>query len=152
MTFLDTLAEGYFKTMPSGTILFYPQGVPGKGYILPTIEKKRAAVQAVKRLWIAIFSLPLVSGVSSVLTHQWLYSIIIYLVLAAPLLLWWRVTSAKLVQGLEQSEIRLSMRESYRNSHAKEFIIWLVVFALIVMILFMAITFILMAAFFFRAV
>ena len=35
MGYFDGLTDGVFKTDSEGKFLFYPWGVPGKGYILP---------------------------------------------------------------------------------------------------------------------
>ncbi len=50
MGFIDNIADGNFKTTDNGVVLFYPQGIWGKGYIVPNVEKRQELRRAVKKL------------------------------------------------------------------------------------------------------
>jgi hypothetical protein len=49
MGLLDSLANTSFKTTDDGITLFYPYGIWGKGYVVPTIEKRQEIVVKLKR-------------------------------------------------------------------------------------------------------
>lgn len=39
MNYFESIADSYFKKSNEGKVIFYPWGVLGKGYIIPTEEK-----------------------------------------------------------------------------------------------------------------
>ncbi len=50
MGFIDNIVDGNFKTTDNGVVLFYPQGIWGKGYVVPNVEKRQELRRALKKL------------------------------------------------------------------------------------------------------
>lgn len=55
MSFFGAIADSYFKKSSEGKIIFYPWGVIGSGYIIPTEERTAQLKKSFKRL--CVFSL-----------------------------------------------------------------------------------------------
>ena len=79
MGYFDGIVDGNFKTTDDGVLLYYPFGVLGKGYVIPTNEKKQEIRKRLK--WLYAVSLILIIASASSLAPS-------VLILSIP---WWIV-------------------------------------------------------------
>ena len=111
MGYFDGLTSGYFKTTREGSRLFFPWGVWGRGYVVGSeLDYERLRGQ------IKIF---VIAGMALMLGAVALQRFLAGLLVLAALYVFYLVWTRYLVHGLQQSDERLSVRESM-NSQAKE--------------------------------
>lgn len=116
MGYFDALADAVFKTDDGGRPLFYPWGFFGKGYILPSEEKKLEIRKFVKLFHIVMLSLfVVVLTVASIIREQWAYPIAPIIAVGVGLYTWWLVSVRRLTKGFQTTKTRLTLRESYGN-------------------------------------
>jgi hypothetical protein len=121
MGYFDGIVDGNFKTTPDGLMLFYPYGTFGKGYIIPTLEKKQELRGVFKRFTIFSLIVVLISTWGlflpiRILSFPWWVAGSIYLAIIAALSFANRSLSKRLTNGLIQVEQKLTLAEEYRNS------------------------------------
>jgi len=105
MGFFEGWAGKYFKKDATGRSVYYPWGFAGKGYILPDAEKEahvRKSLKFEQKVTLLAF---LCAGVFM----HWLP----VACALAGLYLWSYAMNARLVRGLQVSDERLTMRESF---------------------------------------
>ena len=105
MGYFDALAGGSFKQI-DGRWVFYPWGVVGRGYVIPT-EQRYVEIRSWVKRWLQLW-LPLVV-VMGILVG-WLYSFALLPVFS----LWYWSRVRRLAQELEPATQRLTVGESYR--------------------------------------
>ena len=108
MGYFDGLTDSSFKTDSEGRIIFYPRGILGKGYIIPTERKKNDLRNLLKKYYMV--SLPVIIG--SGLAVGWLFS----LILIPILILCFLLVVKKYTKDLEITENKLKLKESFQNS------------------------------------
>jgi hypothetical protein len=109
MGYFDGLVDGLFKTDEAGTRLFYPNGIIGRGYILPDEPTKAKVRKSLKR-WYMI-GLPLIIGVQA--SFGWEPNVFF----VAPILIsLYYILIRKHLKGLSLTEKKFSYSESIRNS------------------------------------
>jgi hypothetical protein len=102
--YFNALTSGYFKTTEDGRRLFYPWGVLGRGYVIPSAE---AYGRLHRRITIyQIVAMVLVVGAVAGGFY------IAAFVIAALLIGFYVAWTSQLLRGLERSEERLSFDES----------------------------------------
>ncbi len=105
MGYFDALAESSFK-QTDGSWCFYPYGVLGRGYVIPTEQEHLEIRSFVKRA--AQTRVPLV--VVAALFGGWLWGLLLLSVVAA----WYVVKVGRIVRLLEAARGRVTLGESYR--------------------------------------
>jgi hypothetical protein len=135
MGYFDSLID--FKSTPDGEIIYYPYRFWGKGYIVPSLEKKEEIQNAAKRIHKIFFLFVFVGiiglGVSITLLSDrwwWVLSGFTFLILTG-LAIWCQRALKALAQGLVQSSVKISLLESYTHSALSLSFVTLVVFELI---------------------
>jgi len=120
MGYFDSLID--FKTTSDGEIIYYPNGFWGKGYIVPSLEKKNEIQKVAKRIYKIFFFLVFVSivglGISIILSSEkwwWVLSAFTLLILMG-IAVWCQRALKNLAQGLVQSSVKITLLESYTNS------------------------------------
>jgi hypothetical protein len=121
MGYFDGLVDGSFKTAQDGATLFYPNGIYGKGYIVPSVRKKQEIRESLKRhtimalittigsAWI-IFSL-----MEAFSIPIWIAGAV-YIAIMAGLSFTANEMIRELTEGLASTEQRISVVEICRNS------------------------------------
>ncbi|MEN6620314.1 MAG: hypothetical protein ABFD50_02030 [Smithella sp.] len=126
MGYFDGLTDACFKTNMQGTTLFYKWGVLGKGYILPSIEKKDEIRKFVKLYYMV--SLPTIIGAGAFINWLWAMLLVI------PFFIWFQIKISSLTKGLAISNEKLTLKESYTNSakgHNKTTLWLLLIFSIL---------------------
>ncbi len=118
MKFFDAFIEAGFKTLDNGTILFYPLGIFGKGYILPSTEKKTQIENELKRknsvilpfagLFFAIY-------ITSLMGHWW-YGLIPSLFILLAITVYSIKSNDHLTRGLAVTPVKISASEIYKRA------------------------------------
>jgi len=120
---LDAKSNTLFKTDANGSLLFYPRGYWGKGYILPDEEAKIKIKGFIKKFMaIALFVI-----IGSVVL---LGSEINPLVWLPVLLTFYFVRLGKFTDGLPVSDVKLTFKESMTNSAKSDSLAFLIFFFL----------------------
>jgi predicted lysophospholipase L1 biosynthesis ABC-type transport system permease subunit len=104
MGYFDALTSAYFKTAQDGRKLFFPWGMWGRGYVIPSEQDDARLRRQMKAF--TVISLALIVGVVSVQTWPWILALCALIVVFQ--LFWTR----HLARGLQPSSERLSMTES----------------------------------------
>lgn len=120
---LDAKSETLFKTDVNGSLLFYPRGYWGKGYVLPDEETKIKIKQFIKK-YMAIALLVIFGSVVL------LGSEINPLVWLPVLLTFYFVRLGKFTKGLAVSNEKLTFRESMTHSAKADSLVFLIFFFL----------------------
>ena len=123
MSFLDAKSNALFKTDVNGSLLFYPRGYWGKGYVLPDEEAKIKIKGFVKK-YMAIALLVIFGSVAL------LGSEVNPLVWLPVLLTFYFVRLGKFTEGLPVSKERLTFLESITNSAKSDSLAMLIFFFL----------------------
>jgi len=113
MGFFRRLTDSSFKTDSDGKTIFYPWGVFGKGYVLPSKEYEEK--------------------IRSFLTKYYAFGLIAIIVIGAFLGLWFvllfmvpflfligQVRSIRFAKSLQRSDIRLSFKENVRRMFTRD--------------------------------
>jgi hypothetical protein len=120
MGYFDILINEYFKAAQDGRRLFFPWGILGRGYIIPS-ERDYVRLQRQIKIFNAV-ALVLIIGVSSLVSYFVSFSVaalVISFGFAALVIVFYAVWSRYLRRGLQQSDERLSFQESTRSrAHA----------------------------------
>lgn len=114
--YLDALMSAYFKTAQDGRKLFYPRGVWGRGYAIASAQDYERVVREIKNFWVVGLVLWTIGAVAlSTVLNGYLplfisaaFLILLYFVAGAP----------HLVRGLQPSDERLTLQESYSSQLA----------------------------------
>jgi hypothetical protein len=126
MGYFDGLTNASFKTDAQGITLFYKWGVLGKGYIIPSADKKNEIHKFLKLYYMV--SLPIIIGVGAFI--NWLLAAL----LVIPFFIWFQIKISSLTKGLTISHEKLTLKESYTNSakgHNKTTLWLLLVFSIL---------------------
>jgi hypothetical protein len=105
--FLDALVSGMFKTSRDGRKLFYPRGIWGRGYVIPSENDYQRVARQLRMYIIAAFVLAAVLGgvgYLAIIIGGALFAIFYFVVLVR-----------NLVRGLEPSDERLSLLQAYTS-------------------------------------
>lgn len=121
MGYFDGITDAVFKTAEDGTSLFYPNGVLGKGYILPDAAKKQEIRKKLKVFYI-IF-LPTIILINPlfcwfVFSNQvpWWAALLIFLVYLCGGTSITYFIMHRWVKGLMPAAEKLTLAEAYKNS------------------------------------
>lgn len=121
MGYFNGIVDGSFKTTEDGVLLYYPFGVLGQGYVIPTNEKKQEIRKRLK--WLYAISLILIIGSASsfvpsvlILSIPWWIVGIIYLLVGLGLLVVSYFVAKGFTKGLTSVGKKLTIAESYQNS------------------------------------
>jgi hypothetical protein len=109
MGYFDGLASAIIKKDKDGKAVYYPWGVMGKGYILPTAEKEteiKNLVILMYQIFFGIFFLQFVI----------IKSMIIFILLMIALLAWFLIKSNQITKDCPISDEKLTLKEGYTNS------------------------------------
>jgi drug/metabolite transporter (DMT)-like permease len=104
MGYFDALAASNFKTTPDGRRLFYPWGIWGRGYLIPSDEHYERLLGRIKTY--TMVSLVLVIAMVVVLKGLWA------VLGAAVLMVFYAAWVPSLVRGLQPTDEKLTMSES----------------------------------------
>jgi hypothetical protein len=119
MGYFDVLTVGCFKTAQDERKLFFPWGILGRGYIIPS-ERDYLRLQQQIKICVGV-GLVVVVGVAS------LGSFLVSFVVTALVIGFYTVWSLYLLRGLQRSDERLSFQESTRwHAHLAPWVLWLV--------------------------
>lgn len=111
--YVDALLSSWFKTAQDGRKLFYPRGVWGCGYVIASEQDYKRVVRQIKILWCVSLVL---MGIGAVALSAVLKGYLALLTSAALLILLYFIVGAPyLVRGMQPSEERLSLLESYTS-------------------------------------
>ncbi len=111
-----------FKTTPEGKTIYYPNSFLGKGFVVPNLKKKKGIQRAAKRLYVILLTLfgSFIAGTwigTRLVPFGWLWYVgIIFIGLTLGATVWFQRSITNLAHGLVESEIKLSLRESYSIS------------------------------------
>jgi hypothetical protein len=108
MGYFDALMSSWFKTLPDGRKLFYPRGAWGRGYIVASERDYQRLRQKIKIYLIVM--LLLMIGASVTPGYLWILGLGVLL-----LGFYYLVFSPYCVRGLQPSDEKLSLRDSYTN-------------------------------------
>ena len=109
MGYFDGLASGIIKKDKSDNAVYYPWGVLGKGYVLPSEERETE----IKNMVILFYQIFL--GVFFV--HLFLLkNILILILLTLGLVAWFLYKSKQLTKNCPISDEKLTLKEGYANS------------------------------------
>ena len=117
------------KPMHREQLVFHKWGVLGKGYIIPSADKKDEIRKFLKLYYMV--SLPIMIGVGAF--RNWLLVVI----LAISFLIWFLIKISSLTKGLAISNEKLTLKESYTNSakgHNKTTLWLLLIFSVLFVI------------------
>jgi hypothetical protein len=126
MGYFDALTSGAFKTANDGRRLFFPWGVLGRGYIIPSEQDYERLRRQIKTYMIV--TLVLIIGASALQTY------LAAGVITALLIVFYLVWARFLLRGLQPSYERLSMEESMTTqavTHNAAFLWVMVIVALL---------------------
>ena len=121
MGYFDGIVDGSFKTTDDGVLLYYPFGVLGKGYVIPTNEKKQEIRKRLKWLY-AVSLILIIASASSlapsvlILSIPWWIVGIIYVLVVLGLSLVSYFIAKGFTKGLTSVGKKLTVVESYQNS------------------------------------
>ena len=118
MGYFDGLTDAIFKKDVQGRDLFFPYGILGSGYVLTSEEQKNKIRKFIKIMYIVM--LPGIY-VAAMLIGFWIAIVIlpIYYV-------WYYFMMKKMMTGLNKSEEKLKVSESYKNS-ARSHNLWVLI-------------------------
>ncbi len=105
--YLDRMISGYFKTAQDGRKLFYPWGPLGSGYVIAS-EKDYTRVAGSLKTYIVVLTALTIGAFS-------LAGYLSALVMLPGAIIFYFFWKPYLVRGLQPSEEKLSLRESYTN-------------------------------------
>ena len=109
MGYFDGLASGIIKKDKDNNPVYYPWGVLGKGYVLPSAERETE----IKNMVILFYQL--FFGVFFV--HLFLLkNALIFALLVLALVIWFLVKSKQLNKDCPKSGEKLTLKEGYTNS------------------------------------
>lgn len=108
MGYFDGLTDASFKTDAEGNSLFYPWGVMGAGYILPSEYKKNSIRTYIKRMYMIV--LP------AIILIQIVFGFLPNLILLAVYMIWYYLAVKKMTSDLTKSTVKLKTSEAYTNS------------------------------------
>ena len=109
MGYFDGLASAIIKKDKDGNAVYYPWGVLGKGYVLPSAERETE----IKNMVILFYQL--FFGVFFV--HLFLLkNALIFALLVLALVIWFLVKSKQLTKDCPKSGEKLTLKEGYTNS------------------------------------
>ena len=109
MGYFDGLASGIIKKDKDNNPVYYPWGVLGKGYVLPSAERETE----IKNMVILFYQL--FFGVFFV--HLFLLkNALIFALLVLALVIWFLVKSKQLTKDCPKSGEKLTLKEGYTNS------------------------------------
>ena len=108
MSYFDALMSSWFKTLPDGRKLFYPRGAWGRGYIIASERDYKRLRQQIKVYLIVMLVLMIGASVSP--GYLWILGLGVLL-----LGFYYLVFAPYCVRGLQPSDERLSLQDSYTN-------------------------------------
>ena len=109
MGYFDGLASGIIKKDKDNNPVYYPWGMLGKGYVLPSAERETE----IKNMVILFYQL--FFGVFFV--HLFLLkNALIFALLVLALVIWFLVKSKQLTKDCPKSGEKLTLKEGYTNS------------------------------------
>ena len=109
MGYFDGLASGIIKKDKDNNPVYYPWGILGKGYVLPSAERE-TAIKSMVILFYQLFF-----GVFFV--HLFLLkNALIFALLVLVLVIWFLVKSKQLTKDCPKSGEKLTLKEGYTNS------------------------------------
>ena len=126
MGYFDGLVSGAFKKDAAGHTVFYPWGILGKGYVVPSVVEEERLRSFLKTMYMIL--LPGII-IIQVVFGAWVNFVIVIPVYIAWYVMWVRRTTA----GMQVSVEKLAMGEAYKNSarsHNLPTLIVLEIFAL----------------------
>jgi hypothetical protein len=104
MGYFDTVVSGHFKAMPDGRKIFFPRGIYGRGYLVPSDDAYERLRGQIKTY--TIVSIGLGFGAFSFL------GIPAVLVVGVAAIVFYQVWLRFLLRGLTPTEERMSLQES----------------------------------------
>ena len=108
MSYFDALMSSWFKTLPDGRKLFYPRGAWGRGYIIASEQDYKRLRQQIKVYLIVMVVLMIGASVSP--GYLWILGLGVLL-----LGFYYLVFAPYCVRGLQPSDEKLSLQDSYTN-------------------------------------
>jgi hypothetical protein len=123
MRFLNAKSNALFKTDENGSLLFYPRGYWGKGYVLPD-ERAKIKIKEFIKKYMAI-ALLVILGSVALLGPE-----VNPLVWLPVLLTFYFVRLGKFTKGLPVSNEKLTFTESITNSAKSDSLVMLIFFFL----------------------
>lgn len=127
MSFFDSLT--LFKKTNDGEVVYFPNGFLGKGFIVPDVVKEKQIKESLKHFYKIFFSLimaisvcfGIAMGFSIMLPDVWRWIIVIICVIALLGVGFWAQWSQtkltkNLLQGLQESTLKISLWENHLNS------------------------------------
>lgn len=142
MSYFDSLT--IFKKTNDGEVVYFPNGFWGKGFIVPDIDKEKQIKETIRHFYKIFFSslvttsicFGVAMGFSIMLPDVWKWIIAIIYVIALLGFGFWAQGSQikltkKLVQGLQESTLKISLWENHLDS-ARSINFIILVFACVV--------------------
>jgi hypothetical protein len=114
MSYFDALMSSWFKTLPDGRKLFYPRGAWGRGYIIASEQDYKRLRQQIKVYLIVMVVLMIGASVSP--GYLWILGLGVLL-----LGFYYLVFAPYCVRGLQPSDEKLSLQDSYTNEARVQF-------------------------------
>ena len=108
MAYFDAVMSSYLKTLPDGRKVFYPRTLWGRGYILASEQDHKLLRQRIKVFFIV--SIALIIGANIALGSLGTFIAGAFLVA-----LYYVALAPYLVRGLQPSDEKMSLQESFSN-------------------------------------
>ena len=105
MGYFDALTSSSFKTAPDGSHVFFPWGVMGRGYVIPSQQDYERLRQQLKTYMIVIMALI----IGTVASQQYIAAFAVAAALMVFYLIWIRYQ----LRGLQRSDERLTVNDSF---------------------------------------
>jgi hypothetical protein len=104
MGYFDALTSSYFKTGQDGRKLFFPWGVIGRGYVIPSEEHYERLRKPLK--------LYMIVSLTAIIGAAIAFNTLTTLALGGAFMVFYAVWSRQLLRGLSASDERLLLKES----------------------------------------
>jgi hypothetical protein len=105
MGYFDALTSSSFKTAPDGSQVFFPWGVMGRGYVIPSQQDYERLRQQLKTYMIVI----MVLIIGTVASQQYIAAFVV----AAGLIIFHQMWIRYQLRGLQRSDERLTVNDSF---------------------------------------
>lgn len=124
MGYLDAITSASFKTSEDGRKLFYPWGILGHGYIIPSEEEYKKLLRTYKSIWVIFFIILLV-GVLFMFLNP-IITMLFTLVAFSAYLIGFIFWLYRKYRKFEKSDVKMSYGEALKNEsrHMSTGLMW----------------------------
>ncbi|WP_428738791.1 hypothetical protein [Sulfurimonas sp.] len=127
MGYFDALSEALFKEDENGNTIFYKWGIMGRGVVVDTQEKKDQIISLTTIYYTIVFAFIFIMNFSIFIYHiDIVLNTVIFLGIGVVLTLWYLYQISKITKGLEYSQTKLSMYDSWKKTSHRlpKYVLW----------------------------